>query len=104
MQDLLSKIIETDENARKIKEAAERDKLSSEAQIEELRLKIYDDYITRAKSRVEKTIAMDRQQAEERYAELKAESAALMERLQSASAHNTERWADEIAQRAINSI
>ena len=69
MQELLAKIVEMDAKARRIKEQAERDKLSSEAEIEELRQKIYDDYITRAKDRVEKNISVDRHLAEEAYAE-----------------------------------
>ena len=101
MQELLSKIIETDKKARKIKNAAEDYKLSSEQEIEELRQKIYDDYITRAKERVEKNIAIDRQRAEEQYAQRKSEAERLSDRMKESYNQRGEQWAEEIAQRVL---
>ena len=102
MQELLAKIVEMDANARRIKEQAERDKLSSEAEIEELRQKIYDDYITRAKDRVEKNISIDRHNAEEAYAEREAAAQRLNDALQAYYVENKERWVDEIVSRVIS--
>lgn len=102
MQELLAKIIEMDANARRIKEEAERDKLSSEAEIEELRQKIYDDYITRAKERVEKNITVDRHLAQEEY-DLRAEEAArIKEQLIKTYEQNKDRWVSEIVSNVIN--
>lgn len=96
MQDLLSKIIETDRNARKIKEAAERDKLSSEQEIEDLRKQIYDDYITRAKDRVEKNIAVDMQQAEEQLSEYHERARRILASMRESYSLNGQKWVDEI--------
>ena len=101
MQELLSKIIETDENARKIKEAAERDKLNSELEIEEMRRNIYDDYIARAKERVEKNIAVDRDYAERELAGYKAKAELILTSMRQAYADNGQRWVDEIVERAL---
>ena len=102
MQELLARIIEMDANARKIKEAAERDKLSSEAEIEELRQKIYDDYISRAKDRVEKNISIDRHNAEEEYARCEAQAERIRSELLSSYAANKEHWVDAICQNVIS--
>ena len=49
MQDLLKKIIEMDEQARKIEQQAKSEKLKSEEEVEALRRKIYDDYRLKTK-------------------------------------------------------
>ena len=66
MQDLLKKIVEMDVQARKIEESARAEKLKSEEEIEQLKEQIYNDYIERAKSRVEKNIAVDQAHADEK--------------------------------------
>ena len=101
MQELLAKIIETDAKARRIKEQAEHDKLSSEAEIEELRQKIYDDYIARAKDRVEKNISIDRHNAEEEYAEKLAEAQRIKDAMQQTYAQHRQEWIDGIVSRVI---
>ena len=102
MQELLAKIVEMDANARRIKDQAEQDKLSSEAEIEELRQKIYDDYITRAKDRVEKNISIDRHNAEEAYAAHEAQAKRLINAMQTHYAENKDQWVDGIVSRVIN--
>ena len=102
MQELLAKIVEMDAKARRIKEQAQKDKLSSEAQIEELRQKIYDDYITRAKERVEKNISIDRHNAEEEYAVCVAEANRLRSDMQTTYTQKKDQWIDEIVERVIN--
>ena len=101
MQELLAKIIEMDANARRIKEQAEHDKLSSEAEIEELRQKIYDDYIARAKNRVEKNISIDRHIAEEEYAAQLADHQRLLDEMNALCEQNRDRWVDGIVSRVI---
>lgn len=102
MQELLAKIVETDAKARRIKEQAEQDKLSSEAEIEELRQKIYDDYIARAKDRVEKNISIDRHNAEEAYAIKEAETKRLSDEMDAVYAQHKDQWVDEIVSRVIS--
>ena len=102
MQELLAKIIEMDANARRIKQAAEQDKLNSEAEIEELRQKIYDDYIKRAKERVEKNIAVDRQLAQEEYDAYKEQAERIKTELNESYKQNKDRWVSEIVNNVIS--
>lgn len=101
MQDMLAKIIEMDENARKIKEQAEQDKFNSEREIEEMREQIYRDYIDRAKARIEKNIAVDKKAAQDRldaYAEKVAQAESEMQRLYD---EKGDQWVDEIVGRVL---
>lgn len=101
MQDMLAKIIAMDENARKIKEEAEQNKIKSEKEIEELREKIYSDYIERAKERIEKNIAVDREYAEKSLSEY-TEKVELAEKDMQALYHdNGDKWVDEIVSRVL---
>ncbi len=102
MKDLLTKIIETDEQARKIEAQAKAEKLQSEQEVEALREQIYNDYIKRAKERIEKNTAVDKAQAEERisqYAEATEEKKQAMRRLYE---ENKDAWVDTIVSRALS--
>lgn len=101
MQDLLKKIIEMDEQARKIEEDARREKIRSEEEIERLREDIYNDYIERAKERVEKNIAVDQAHADERLALYRKKTDAARDRMQQLYGEKGEEWVDEIVRRAL---
>lgn len=96
MQDMLSKIIEMDEKARKINEQAQLDLKNSEEEIGKLKQQIYDDYIERAKDRIEKNIAVDKERAEERREKFQKQIAATKAQLQKTFDENREKWVDEI--------
>lgn len=101
MQDLLKKIIEMDEQARRIEQQAKSEKEKSEAEVEQLREKIYSDYIERAKERVEKNISIDETHAEEKiaaYAESAEKAKADMSALY---AENKDKWVSEIVSRTL---
>ena len=102
MQDLLKKIIEMDEQARKIEQQAKSEKLKSEEEVEALRRKIYDDYIERARDRVEKNIAVDEQHAKERIDDCIKETEEKKRAMRRRYADNKDAWVDEIVKRALS--
>lgn len=102
MQDLLIKIIKMDEQARKTAEIAKAEKLKSEQEVEALREQIYNDYIKRAKERIEKNIAVDQANADQRLADYEKrveETKAAMLQLYS---DKKEEWVGEIVDRALS--
>ena len=101
MQELLAKIIEMDAQARKIKAQAEQEKIAGEEEIEKLRQQIYDDYIARAKSRVEKNIAVDRREAEEKYSASQKETGRLLAEMEMNYKENGDFWVNEIVKRSL---
>lgn len=101
MQELLAKIIKMDEKAREMKEKAEQEKINSEQEIEELRQQIYDDYIMRAKERVEKNIAIDKKIAQEDLEKYRREAETVKEEMQRLYDENAGRWIDTIVNRVL---
>ena len=101
MQDLLKKIIQMDEQARKAEQQARVEKLKSEQEIEALREQIYNDYIVRAKDRVEKNIAVDRKIAEEKLEAYREHSEEMKQEMERQYSENHDQWVDEIVSRAL---
>ena len=101
MQDLLKKIIEMDEQARKIDQQAKTEKLKSEAEVEELREKIYTDYIVRAKERIEKNTAVDKAKAEKKLAEAAKNAEKAKKEMTALYEKNKNSWVDEIVARVL---
>ena len=101
MQDLLKKIIEMDEQARKIEQQAKTEKEKSEAEVDQLREKIYTDYIERAKARVEKNIAVDKAHADQKIAEYSEQAAKAKADMAALYENNKEKWVSEIVGRVL---
>lgn len=101
MQDLLKKIIEMDEEARKVEHQAKSEKIKSEEEVEQLREQIYNDYIARAKDRVEKNIAVEEARAQEYVKAYRERIDASKQDMQTLYAENKEKWVDEIVKRAL---
>ncbi len=102
MQDLLKKIVEMDEQARKIEQQANSEKIRSEQEVEELREKIYNDYIVRARERVEKNIAVDREHADQRLEAFRTETAEKQRQMHQLLDEHKQAWVDEIVRRALS--
>lgn len=102
MQDLLKKIIEMDEQARQIERQAKDEKLKSEEEVEQLKEQIYNDYIVRAKERIEKNIAVDRANADRRIADGKARTAEMKAQMNRLYQEKKDSWVDEIVSRVLS--
>ena len=102
MQDLLIKIIKMDEQARKTAEIAKAEKLKSEQEVEALREQIYNDYIKRAKERIEKNIAVDQANADQRLADYEKRVENTKTAMQQLYSDKKEEWVGEIVDRALS--
>ncbi len=103
MQDMLKKIIEMDEQARLVKEKAQLEKAATEKEIIETKKKIYDDYIERAKERVNKNLEVDRANAEKEWELTKAKHHSAMVQLEAMYEENCDKWVDDIVSNVLNS-
>ena len=101
MQDFLTRIIEMDEQALKIEQQAKDEKLKSEAEVEQLKEQIYNDYIVRAKDRVEKNIAIDRENADKKYAQAQQHNETMKQEMNRLYQQNKDSWVDEIVKRSL---
>ena len=101
MQDLLKKIIEMDEKAREIEQNAKSEKEKSEREVEQLREQIYNDFIERAKDRVEKNIAVEQSRADAKIRDYTERTDSVKAEMQRLSEQNMDNWVDEIVNRAL---
>lgn len=102
MQDMLKKIIQMDEQARKLSEQSKQHKIDSEQEIEALRRSIYEDYIARAKERIELNISVDKQLSDERlkqYANMTEQKKSDMQQLYR---EHKDEWVDSIVSNVLS--
>lgn len=103
MQDMLAKIVEMDEKARILTAQAEKSKAESEKDIAKIREDIYNDYIERARKRIEKNEAAQRQAAEASWKKIEKHQQETTDNLEKLYAVKGESWINEIVKRVINS-
>lgn len=100
MQDIIRKIVEMDEEARRLKEQAEKEKLESEKSIAETKQKVHDEFIERAKTRAAKTTEAERDALDKSWQETKLIHQEIEKNLKSQYIQNKDKWTDEIVKRA----
>lgn len=101
MQDMLKKIILMDKEARKLEDEANQHKIDSELEIEQLRQTIYEDYITRAKDRIERNIEVDRQLAEKQLSAYSKQTNDIKAELKRLYDEKKEEWIDTIVEHVL---
>lgn len=101
MQDMLKKIIEMDEQARLVKEQAQQEKAATEQEIIDTKKRIYNEYIERAKIRVEKNLEVDRTNAQKQWKKSQVKNEEIINELETSFSENSEKWADEIVKRVL---
>lgn len=101
MQDMLKKIIEMDEQARLVKEQAQQEKAATEQEIIDTKKRIYNEYIERAKIRVEKNLEVDRTNAQKQWEKSQVKNEEIINELETSFSKNSEKWADEIVKRVL---
>lgn len=102
MQDMLKKIIEMDEQARLVKEQANKEKIATEKEIIETKKRIYDDYIERAKERVRKNLEVDKANCEKSWEATSKKHGSIISELEATDKENHNMWVNEIVSRVIN--
>ena len=101
MQDMLKKIIEMDEQARLVKEQAQQEKAATEQEIIDTKKRIYNEYIERAKIRVEKNLEVDRTNAQKQWEKSQVKNEEIINELETSFSENSEKWAEEIVKRVL---
>ncbi len=101
MQDMLKKIIEMDEQARLVKEQANKEKVATEREIIETKKRIYNDYIERAKERVRKNLEVDKANCEKAWELTAKKHEAIISELEATDKESHDKWVNEIVARVI---
>ncbi len=101
MEDMISKIVDMDKKARDITDEAIKSKIDYEQQIIITKEKIKNDYLERAKKRIEINRQTARKKADERLKLLKEKNEAIIQKLERAYSENGDEWVDGIVSRVV---
>ncbi|WP_283607152.1 hypothetical protein [Faecalispora anaeroviscerum] len=101
MNDMLKQIIEMDEKARQITDAAQRQKIDTEKEVSQTREDIRTRYLARARARIEKNRPLEQAAAEKAWQVKEHHYQALTEQLDQLYAQSGEKWVDTITRNVI---
>lgn len=101
MQDMISKIVKMDEEARKINEQAERSITNSDEDICAYREKIRNEYLVRARKRLERNRVQEKIAAEKQLEESSKRQLEAYAALDEKSNKNMDDWVAKIVERVV---
>ncbi len=96
MDDLISKILQMDETARKIDEEAQAEKIASREEVKKKRQEVYDEYLESAKAHVEQYKKSAVKASEEEWETTKKHYDSVSRKMEETFKANKEKWVDEI--------
>lgn len=102
MENMIRRIVEMDQKAQQITEAAQREKLDSEQEIAEKAAQLRADYLARARRRIQLNSETERAAAEKEWEARSADYAAQRERLEAIYRDRREEWVDAIVRRVLD--
>lgn len=101
MRDMIARIIEMDKAARELTQKVQKDKVNSEEEIKLLKEEIRNDYLQRARKRIEKNEKIERQEAEKRLKIISENKDNILKRLDEAYSEKKDMWVDAIVKRVL---
>ncbi|CAB1251199.1 Eukaryotic translation initiation factor 3 110 kDa subunit [Ruminococcaceae bacterium BL-6] len=101
MQDMLKKIVEMDQQARKITDAAQLEKIDSEKEVSKKREEIREQYLARARHRIEINRPLEQKAAEEDWEKAKKRNEALAKEMDELYVQKGGEWIDAIVAKVI---
>ena len=99
MEAMIKRIIDIDEKAREITDAAQRERKDSEEEIVEKARRQRDDYLEKARARIRTNLETEQKLADEEWKQRQAYYADQAARLEKLAADNRSRWIEEIVAR-----
>ena len=96
MDDLISKILQMDETARKMEEEAQAEKIASREEVKKKRQEVYDEYLESAKVHVEQYKKTAVKASEEEWEITKKHYDSVSQKMEKTFKSNKERWVDNI--------
>ncbi len=102
MQDMIKKIIEADDQAKKLEEANKKACEEEKKRIEQEAAEIYQKYMDDAKVKIEKINDNMEKNAAQSRAETSAKQESILIKLKSDYEQNRDKWVDDIVSRVLN--
>lgn len=101
MENMIKKIVDADNEAKALEQAAIQEKETLEKQIEEEAKAIYDKYMSNAEETVMRNNANEENKARQQLDEIRKKQSSLKIKLQSDFDQNCDKWVDEIVRRTL---
>ncbi len=92
MEDMIKRIVDMDKKAREITEAAEQEKAAAEKEIGEKAAQLREEYLSKARRRIQVNREMEQRIAEEEWAKTKVQYEEQMNRLNTLYAEHGDEW------------
>ena len=96
MDDLIVKILQMDETARKMNEEAQAEKIASREEVKKKHREVYEEYLESAKAHVEQYKKTAEETSEKEWSVTKKHYDALSLKLEKTFNKNKDKWVDEI--------
>ena len=101
MEEMIKRIIDMDKKARDITDAAKREKLDSEEEITEKAAQLRNEYLDRARRRIQINNEADRTIMEQNWRKREAQFADQMKQMDQAYAEHSEEWVNTIMKHVL---
>ncbi|WOC33284.1 MULTISPECIES: hypothetical protein [Caproicibacterium] len=101
MKDMIKEIVDIDHEAQQITDAAQMKKLNSAEEVAKRREEIRNQYLARARKRIEKNEPAEQAFAEEEWKKTEKHYAAVREKLEADYQKNGDQWVNELVGRVL---
>lgn len=102
MDDMIKLILDMDSKARKITEEAEKTKIATAQNLNQRKQELKKHYLERARLRVQKNAAAEREAMEENWKQAQSNYAAKLDDLEKKYQENGDAWVNEIVQHVVS--
>ena len=101
MKDMIERIMEMDKTAREVTQIVQKEKITLEQEIKELKKNIRSEYLLRARTRIENNRVQEQKLADEKIEEIDKFGNEVLERLEKTYNKNKNIWVDTIVDHVI---
>lgn len=101
MRDMIERIMEMDKAAQEVTQKVQKEKLSLEQEIKNLKKKIRSEYLERARKRIENNRIEEQKAADDKIETIKNSEKNISQRLEKSYLDNKDMWINDIVKRVL---
>lgn len=101
MRDLIERIMEMDKAAQEVTQKVQKEKLSLEQEIKNLKKKIRSEYLERARKRIENNRIEEQKAADDKIETIKNSEKNISQRIEKSYFDNKDMWINDIVKRVL---
>lgn len=101
MRDMVERIMEMDKAAQEVTQKVQKEKLSLEQEIKNLKKKIRSEYLERARKRIENNRIEEQKAADDKIETIKNSEKNISQRIEKSYLDNKDMWINDIVKRVL---